>query len=115
MAAAHPEIAGVVLDNPLDRPTDAMFNDSRARLVPAQALVRDRWDSDQPAASLRVPSLWFYRTPSPGQPPIRTDAYEKVIARKMRVWLNNSPDIEANYTFALSRWLDDLSGNRQYR
>jgi hypothetical protein len=115
-AAAHPEIAGVVLDNPLDRPTGAIFNDSRARLVPARALVRDRWESDHPATSLRIPSLWFYRTPAPGQPPAtKTEAYERVTARKMRVWLNNSPNLGTNYALALSRWLDDLPGNSQYR
>lgn len=114
--AAHPEIAGVVLDNPLDRPTDAIFNDSRARLVPSHALVRDRWEMIEPAMSLRIPSLWIYRTPAPSQPPaIKTDAYEKVTARKMRVWLNNSPDLERNYAFALSRWFDDLPEDRQYR
>jgi dienelactone hydrolase len=116
MAAAHPEIAGVVLDNPLDRPTDAIFNDSRARLVPAHALVRDRWDLIHPATTLRVSSLWFYRTPASGQPPaIKTEAFEKVTARKMRVWLTNSPDLVTNYGFALSRWRDDFPGNRQYR
>ena len=116
IAAAHPEIAELVLDNPLDRPTDAIFDDSRARLVPAHALVRDRWEADQPATSLRIPSLWFYRTTASGQPAaIKTEAYERVTARKMRVWLNNSQDLETTYAVALSRWLDDLHGNKQYR
>jgi pimeloyl-ACP methyl ester carboxylesterase len=116
MAAAHPEIAGVVLDNPLDRPTDATFNDSRARLVPAHALVRDRWESDQPATSLRIPSLWLYQMPPKSKPPpINTEAYEKVTARKMRVWLDNSPEAGTNSAFALSHWLDDLPQNGRYR
>jgi uncharacterized protein len=116
IAAAHPEIAGVVLDNPLDKPSDAIFNDSRARLVPAHALVHDRWDLDQPATGLRIPSLWFCRAPRTG-PPLATNAkaYEKVTARRMRVWLNNSPEAETDYGSALSRWLGDLSHNSRYR
>jgi hypothetical protein len=113
MAAAHPEIAGVVLDEPLDRPTDAIFNDSRARLVPAHALMRDRWDLNQAAANLHVPSLWFYRTPAEGKPAMKSDAYEKVTERKMRTWLDRSPDAGKNYVFALSRWLDELPDRRQ--
>jgi len=115
-AALHPEIAGVVLDNPLDRATDAIFNDSRARLIPAHALVRDRWDLLEPATSLRIPSLWFYRTDALRQTgAINANAFEKVTARKMRVSLNNSSDLETDYVFALSRWLDDLPDNRRYR
>ena len=44
VAAAHPELAGAVLENPLDSPANAIFNDPRARLVPAHLLVNDRFD-----------------------------------------------------------------------
>lgn len=115
MAAAHPEIAGVVLDDPIDRPMDAIFNDSRTRLVPAHTLMHDRWDLDEAAANLQVPSLWFYRTPAQGKPAVRTDAYEKVAARKMRVWDDHSPDAGKNCLFELSRWLDELPVNGQNR
>jgi uncharacterized protein len=115
VAAAHPEIAGVVPDEPVDRPMDAIFNDSRARLVPAHMLVRDRWDLDQPATELHVPSLWFYRTPASGKPAIKSDAYDRVTTRKVRVWLDHSPDAEKNYLFALSRWLDELPVKGQNR
>jgi pimeloyl-ACP methyl ester carboxylesterase len=116
VASAHPEIAGAVLDEPLDTPMDAIFNDSRARLVPAHLLVHDRWDTAGSAANLGIPSLWFYRISAQGHASqIKTEAYEKVPSRKMRVWLDNSSVAKGNYFFALARWLDELSGNRQDR
>src|SRR5208282_5938539 len=116
VASAHPELAGVVLDDPLDTPMDAIFNDSRARLVPAHMLVHDRWDTAVSSANLKVPSLWFYQAPASGQPRLlATKAYDKVETRKMRVWLDSSPDAEKNYVLALSRWLDDQQARRQNR
>ncbi|MGO9436069.1 MAG: hypothetical protein ACLPH3_11900 [Terracidiphilus sp.] len=114
VASAHPELAGVVLDDPLDTPTDAIFNDSRARLVPAHMLVHDRWDTAVSSTNLKVPSLWFYQATASGQPRLlTTKAYDKVETRKMRVWLDSSPDAEKNYVLALSRWLDDLQARSQ--
>jgi hypothetical protein len=108
-AAVHPEFAGLVMDEPLAAPTDAIFGDPRARLVPAHLLVSDRWDATQPATSLRVPSLWFYRTHASGQPQqTRQDAYQLVTAHKQRVWLTESPAATKDLDAALTRWLDDL-------
>ena len=61
IGAAHPELAGVVLDGPLVSPEDAVFRDPRARLVPAHWLVRDRWNWSSCRERLRIPSLWFVR------------------------------------------------------
>jgi hypothetical protein len=109
VAAAHPECAGLVMDEPLAAPADAIFGDARARLVPAHLLVRDRWDSNPPATSLRIPSLWFYRTYASDQTrQNRQDAYQLVTARKERVWLTGSSDSAKDYNVALARWLDDL-------
>jgi hypothetical protein len=114
VASAHPEFAGVVLDDPIDTPMDAIFNDSRARLVPAHMLVHDRWDTAGSITNLGIPSLWFDRTGlHGGQSDRKMDAYDKVTARKMRVWLNNSPEAAKNYSLALSRWLDEFQSNRQ--
>ena len=108
-AAAHPELAGLVLDDPLPAPADTIFADPRARLVPAHLLVRDRWDPDPHAASLRIPSLWIYRTTLPGDAEKRTrEAYRLVTARKEQVWLVQSTDQTKTYYDTLSRWLDDL-------
>ena len=106
VAAAHPELAGVVLEEPVEAPTDAIFRDPRARMVPARALVSDRWDSNTTAASLRIPSLWFFRR---GQGGDKTpEAFERVTARKVIVWLARGETGQRDYEDALSRWLDDL-------
>ena len=109
VAAAHPDLAGVVMDEPLPVPDDAIFSDPRARLVPAHALVRDHWDSKAAAISLRIPSLWFYRTPAHGHAKAKMlKAYQQVTAQKEQVWLLEEPGAAKNYYFALTRWLDDL-------
>lgn len=115
VAAAHPQLAGVAMDEPLPAPADAIFRDPRASLVPAHLLMRDRWDSNPPAANLRIPSLWFYRIPAHDQAQENgQQAYRQVTAPKRQVWLAESPntDVAANnrdYALALTGWLDDLS------
>ena len=109
VAAAHSEFAGLVMDEPLAAPADAIFGDPRARLVPAHLLVSDRWDSNAPATSLRIPSLWFYGTHVNGR--VRENshsAYQLVTARKEQVWFTESHGATKDYNGALSRWLDDL-------
>jgi pimeloyl-ACP methyl ester carboxylesterase len=110
IAAKHPEMAGVVLRQPLDAPLHAIFSDPRARQVPAHWLVRDRFDLNGPATALRIPSLWFYWTTAPGQvgSPEKPDAFQKVAAPKMMVWLTKSPLEQKENEESLSRWLDDL-------
>lgn len=115
VAAAHPQLAGVVIDEPLPAPADAIFRDPRARLVPAHLLVRDRWDSNPHAANLRIPSLWFFITPAHGHAQENGhEAYQQVTAPKRQVWLAEPSDADAaendhNYSLALTRWLDELS------
>lgn len=116
VAAAHPELGGVVLDGPAENPEDKVFRDPRARLVPAHWLVRDRWDLRAAAIALRDPSLWMEAS-SPATPahPIDGQAYDSVAARKVRVWLVDSPSRAADFTEAVSRWLDDLESESQTR
>ena len=111
MAAAHPELAGVVLRQPVEGAANAIFNDSRARLVPAQALVSDRFELSAPAARLRIPSLWFAAAAPPGQMgmPEKPDAFQRVMSPKMLVWLTTSRNAEKDSENALARWLDDLA------
>jgi hypothetical protein len=110
LAAAHPELAGVVLDSPIDAPMDTVFSDARARLVPARLLVRDRYALTEPAAALHIPALWFERisTPGLGGGPAEPEAFTKIGARKMLVWLDSSKDANQQFRDAFSRWLDDL-------
>jgi hypothetical protein len=111
IAAAHPELAGVVVESPLASPVDAIFRDPRSRLVPAHLLVRDRFNADQAAAALRIPSLWFEATRASGPAALRDDdpgAYHEVKGAKMFVWLTAASEPNQQFLNAWSRWLDDL-------
>jgi uncharacterized protein len=114
-AAAHPDLAGAVLEQPLPSPTLAIFNDARAQLVPARWLVSDRWQTSAAAGNILIPSLWFYwtaeRTADVDQD--KPEAYDKVPARKMLVWLTNAPDAHQQFQSALAAWLDQLPAPRQ--
>ena len=112
VAAAHPELGGVVLDAPVNAPQDAIFNDPRARLVPARLLVRDRWDAHAAAAGVLIPSLWFYRAPAQSTQEAEQAAYSNVTARKQEVWLPDASDAGKSFGSALTRWLDDLPGEK---
>lgn len=110
VAAAHPELAGGVFEEPREAPAEIIFRDPRARMVPAHWLVSDRWNLNAPAAGLRIPSLWLYWTVTPGgegesdEPGI----FRRVTAPKRLAWLPSAGDRESAYSDALSRWLDDL-------
>jgi pimeloyl-ACP methyl ester carboxylesterase len=86
IAAAHPELAGIVIESPLDAPVNAIFNDPRARLVPARLLVSDRYGIAAPAAALRIPSLWFMKS---GEPAIDA-AFATVSASKTQLMLQGN-------------------------
>ena len=110
-AAAHPELAGVILQSPTEAPMNATFTDPRAKLIPAHLLTRDRYDVTRAAQAVRIPVLWFEqetatRPPEQGKQP---EAYAKVDARKMLVWLGPRGD-DKQFENALSRWLDELPG-----
>jgi len=103
VAAAHPELAGVVLESPLEEPMNAIFNDSRAHMVPAHLLVRDRFDSVRAAAQLKIPSMWIYPAKNPPHR-LNPEPYQVVTAVHMLVWQYEAGDEKAS----LPRWLDDL-------
>ena len=104
MAAAHPDLAGVIVEQPAADPVGAIFDDARARMVPARLMVHDRYDLDAAAAAVRIQVLWFQREGNARMPP----AYEKVAARKTIVWVNPAKDIGQQYTDATKRWMDGL-------
>jgi pimeloyl-ACP methyl ester carboxylesterase len=108
-AAAHPELAGVIVESPVTDPVQAIFSDARARMVPARLLVRDRYDLNAAAANMHVPVLWFAPdSRSTANAPLEPAAYEKIADRKMLVWLSPSGDLDKQAADALSRWLDEL-------
>ena len=110
VAAAHPDLAGVVLEQPLPSPTSAIFDDARARLVPARLLVSDRWDTTSAGSNLLIPSLWLYWDPKadPARQGEPAQAYKAVPARKTIVWLSKSPEESRQFETALSAFLDEL-------
>lgn len=103
-AAAHADLGGVVVENPIESPTKAIYNDPRSRMVPAHLLVGDRWETSGAAANVLIPSLWFCRMAGRDTP----EAYRRTPARKMLVWLTKSPDEAKQFNAAMSRWLDQL-------
>ncbi len=109
-ATAHPELAGVIVDRPLPDPMGAIFNDARARMVPAHLLVRDRYDLNAAAENVRVPVLWLAwdERSKAGALPRAPETYEKIADRKMTVWLNSAKNVDTQIMDALTRWLDDL-------
>ena len=111
IGAQHPELAGVVLRQPLDVPVNAIFHDPRARLVPAHLLVRDRFDSNAAAAALHIPLLWLIAPAAPNKTASQTQypaGYNRIAAQKMLVWLKPTQTPDQHFADAYSRWLDDL-------
>ena len=106
VAAAHPDLAGVVVNDAEARPMEVVLGDPRAGLVPARLLVGDRYDLTGPAKRLRIPSLWFEEAGSGAA--TAPEAYSEVSATKMLVWLPETGVREKEYAEALSRWLGDL-------
>lgn len=103
-AVAHPDLAGVVLESPLDKPANIIFNDARAEIVPARLLVRDRYDLAAPAAAVRIPSLWLVENPRETTGAV-DEAFQKVTAPKIRGELPH----DRNLADPLEGWLSGLS------
>ena len=111
IAASHAELAGVVIESPIDSPVEAIFNDPRSKLVPAHLLVGDRFDERQAGNSLLIPSLWLL-APSPstnGADSSKNPAgYDLITARKTLIELNPEPTPEKQFADSYARWIDDL-------
>ena len=109
-AAAHPELAGVVIDDLQPQPAAAIFQDPRARIVPAHWLVDDQWDLDAPASRLRIPSLWFCRLHacSSGGKSQTPAAFQLTQSPRMIVWLTAPTSEAKDESDALSRWIGSL-------
>jgi pimeloyl-ACP methyl ester carboxylesterase len=107
VAAAHPELAGVVLNAPLDNPVDAIFNDPRARLVPAHLLVSDRYDILIPVRKLEIRSLLLL--PSIDQNLWIDRGAMTELARASYVKRIPYDAEGGDFQHILIRWLDDLS------
>jgi uncharacterized protein len=110
-AAAHPVLAGVVADSPLEGATAPLFDDARAHLIPAHLLDSDRWDLTAAAEALRIPSLWFLPFPSQpqnGAPAQNPAFFQNVSAPKMFVWLPPGQETTVSFPAEFARWLESL-------
>jgi pimeloyl-ACP methyl ester carboxylesterase len=107
VAAAHPDLAGVVLESPLENPVDVIFHDARAHLVPARLLVHDRYDINAAAAALRRPSLWLVPASSTAAHSTPA-AYDQAAAPKQLIWLPPGADAGKGFIDALTGWLPQL-------
>jgi uncharacterized protein len=110
VAAAHPELAGVIVESPLINPMNAIFNDARAKLVPARLLVRDRYDLNAAAKRSVVPALWFEANAQNMHTGFNDEpaAFREISSRKTLVWLNPQCNAGKDFMDALSRWLDEM-------
>ena len=108
LAAAHSDLAGVILDQPLQDPMKPVFTDPRSRLVPAHWLIQDRYDLSASSASLHIPSIWLLTKPDPAQPAKMPAAYQDVSAKKSTVWLESPTYADPNFQETIRRLIDDL-------
>jgi len=106
-AADHSEVAGAILDQPLQDATAVIFNDPRSKLVPAHWMVKDRYDLDAASSSLRIPSLWLLAQ-SGDRAAALPDAYRTVQTQKTSTWLQLPITADPHFDETLKRWLDDL-------
>jgi pimeloyl-ACP methyl ester carboxylesterase len=110
VAAAHPELAGAILRDPIPDAANAIFSDPRAKLIPAHMLVRDRFDQAAATAALRIPALWVYRTSVTSK--LDWQRYNQVFATiasmKSSVELSSPAHADSDEAAAISHWLIDL-------
>jgi pimeloyl-ACP methyl ester carboxylesterase len=103
LAADHSELAGLILDQPLEDPMAPVFNDPRSKLVPAHWIVTDHYDLTRAAATLSVPSLWLLPKAQ-----VIPQSYQADPAKKQAAWLTTPTITDPNFHEALKRWLDNL-------
>jgi uncharacterized protein len=108
LAADHSELAGVLLEEPPQDATGAIFADSRSRLVPTHWLVQDRYDLKAAAASLNVPSLWLLTRQTGSAATDAPAAYAAARKQKSAAWLTSPGTADPHFAETLKRWLDDL-------
>ena len=103
LAADHSELAGVILDQPIQDPMSAVFHDPRGSLLPAHWLVQDRYNLQSPVSRLSIPSLWLFSPTASAQ-----QAYQSVHSQKAAAWLKSPIQADLDFAETLARWLDDL-------
>jgi pimeloyl-ACP methyl ester carboxylesterase len=108
LARDHSEVAAVLLDQPIENAMEAIFADSRSRLVPAHWLVPDRYDLNAAAGSLDVPSLWLFARKGGSGTSNTPAVYKAASKQKSAAWLTSPSAADPHFAETMTRWLDDL-------
>jgi uncharacterized protein len=107
-AAAHPELAGVIVRDPIPDAANAIFADARAHFIPARLFIRDRYDLNVPLASLRIPSLWLVSdSANRGSP----QAVQQLAAARNLVRLPSGATGEQQFSDSVARWIASLGSH----
>ncbi|MDE3199788.1 MAG: alpha/beta hydrolase [Acidobacteriota bacterium] len=111
IAANHSDLAGLVVISPIPSAANLIFQDPRAKLVPARLLIRDRWEMQSSAKQLKIPVLWFEWTVDPGTHPLpdRPEVYAHITSPHNFVWLMPTRDPDGTFSGSISAWLNDLA------
>ncbi len=81
LAASHPGIAALIIDNPDPEAAARVLEDNRSRLMPMRLLIRDRFDLAAPLKQFRGPKLLLVGGPADIHPDL--DARSGVFFRSL--------------------------------
>ena len=119
LAVAHPDLPGLILDNPDPDTAARVLEDNRSRLLPVRLLIRDRFDLATPLLKVHGPKLLLVGGPGDTHPDrdARTGTFFRSLPDpKYIVTLppsvipqtsTTAADTEA-YLQAIRRFVDDL-------
>ena len=104
IAAEHRDLAGVIVQSPLDNPAVLIFDDPRSSVVPAHLLAGDRYDLDDAAQRVQIPVLWLQPSESSAPNSFEPLAFRRISATKQLVriligtsWLQQTDDAQSNW------------------
>ena len=99
LAAKHPEVAAVILDQPDGDVTARIARDPRTRLIPVRLLIRDSFPLQKPLETLATPKLIITHRESP--PPL-----DARLAADPKMTVELAPGDTTAYLKSLRRFLD---------
>jgi uncharacterized protein len=109
LAQAHPELPGVILDNPDPDPASTAFSQHPSRIVPVRTLFGDQFDIATPIAAIKTPKLLIAGGPnSPqdaGDPARLQVLFQRASSPRFSVTLPRHNG-DAAYQSTLKRFLD---------
>ena len=109
LAAAHPELPAVIIDQPLPDAYYQAVDAQQSRLLPMHLLVRDHFDVGATLAGVHQPKLLLANSPETFvAEPVQTNArlFRKVPSPKTTVTFDRVP-AQSEYLASLRRFLDE--------